>query len=124
MRKVTWIDLGERKRRYYVLNEGEIAIEEGTVQTAPAAFAKHFAVSESSLIGLEVYVHSPWASRVLGECGHKVLVANKVRLQLVHKSSSKSDRVDTCALAPRRIQSSGSSCDDAGAHPACVAEDG
>ena len=37
-------------------------------------------------------------SRVLSDCGHKVIVAKPVRLKLIHKSSRKSDRVDACAL--------------------------
>ncbi len=37
-------------------------------------------------------------SRVLSDCGHKVIVAKPVRLKLIHKSSRKSDRVDPCAL--------------------------
>jgi len=82
-----------------VLNEDGVVIEEGTVQSTPAAFSKHFGVLESSLIAMEVGVHSRWASRVVGECGHQVIVANTVRLKLIHKSSRKSDRADACALA-------------------------
>ncbi len=64
MGKVIGIDLGDRKSHYCVLNEDGIVIEEGTVQTTPAAFSKHFAAVESSLIALEVCGHSRWTSRV------------------------------------------------------------
>ncbi len=99
MGKVIGIDLGDRKSHYCVLNEDGIVMEEGSVQTTPTAFSRHFAGLESSLIALEVCGHSRWVSRVLRECGHEVVVANPVRLKLIHKSSRKSDRVDACALA-------------------------
>jgi len=99
MSRVVGIDLGDRKGHYCVLNEDGAVIEEGSVQSTPAAFKAHFEVLESSLSALEVGVHSRWVSRVLADCGHQVIVANRVRLKLINKSSSKSDRVDACALA-------------------------
>ena len=91
MGKVIGIDLGDRKSHYCVLNESGVVIEEGAVQSTPAAFSKHFATYESCLIAIEVCVHSRWANRVLRDCGHEVVVANTVRLHLIHKSSRKSE---------------------------------
>lgn len=99
MRRVIGIDLGDKKSHYCVLSEDGVVVEEGTVQSTPAAFKAHFEVLTSSLIAMEVGVHSRWANRVLRELGHEVVVANPVRLRLIHKSSRKSDRVDACALA-------------------------
>jgi transposase len=99
MDRVIGIDLGDKKSHYCVLGEGGVVVEEGTVVSTPAAFNAHFGVLASSLIAMEVGVHSRWASRVLRELGHEVVVANPVRLRLIHKSSKKSDRVDACALA-------------------------
>ena len=99
MSRVVGIDLGDRKSHYCVLDEDGRVIEEGSVQSTPAAFKAHFGVLESNLIAIEVGVHSRWASRVLGECGRQAIVANPVRLKLIHKSSRKSDRVNACALA-------------------------
>ena len=99
MGKVIGIDLGDRRSHYCVLNEDGIVIEEGAVQSTPAAFSKQFAIFESCRIAVEVCAHSRWASRVLSECGHDVIVANTVRLHLIHKSSRKSHRVDACSLA-------------------------
>jgi transposase len=99
MNRVVGIDLGERKSHYCVLNEDGLVIEEGSLQSTPVAFKAHFEALESSLIALEVGVHSRWVSRVLGDCGHQVIVANPARLKLIHKSSRKSDRTDACALA-------------------------
>ena len=99
MRQVIGIDLGDRKSHYCVLNEQGTVIEEGAVQSTPAAFKDHFRLFRSSLIAVEVGVHSRWASRVLSDSGHEVIVANPLRLQLIHKSTRKSDRVDAAALA-------------------------
>ena len=48
---------------------------------------------------LEVGCQSPWISRQLSSLGHEVLVANARRVQLIHGSSNKSDRVDAESLA-------------------------
>jgi len=64
MSRVIGIDLGDRKSNYCVLNEDGVIVEEGTVQSTPAAFSKHFGILEPCLIAMEVGVHSRWASRV------------------------------------------------------------
>ncbi len=56
MNRVVGIDLGDRKSHYCVLNEDGVVIEEGSVQSTPAAFKAHFEALESSLIALEVGV--------------------------------------------------------------------
>jgi transposase len=45
-------------------------------------------------IAIEAATHSPWASRVLEECGHEVLVANARMLRLVYANKRKTDRED------------------------------
>ena len=39
-------------------------------------------------IAIEAGTHSPWASRVLKECGHEVLVANARKLSLIYSRAS------------------------------------
>jgi transposase len=99
MGRIIGIDLGDQKSHYCVLDEHGTVVEEGSVRTAPEAFAKQFGLLEASLVAVEVGIHSRWASRVLRDCGHEVIVANPVRLRLIHQSSRKSDRVDAGALA-------------------------
>ena len=99
MGRIIGIDLGDRKSHYCVLDERGTVVEEGSVQTTPEVFAKQFGLLCTSLIAIEVGVHSRWVSQVLRKCGHEVIVANPVRLRLIHQSSRKSDRVDACALA-------------------------
>ena len=50
-------------------------------------------------IAIESGTHSPWASRVLEECGHEVLVANPRRTRLIYASKRKTDEVDAESLA-------------------------
>jgi transposase len=45
-------------------------------------------------IALEVGTHSPWASRLLEELGHEVLVANPRRLRMIYQNRSKQDWLD------------------------------
>jgi transposase len=42
----------------------------------PQAFERRLVGVEPMRVGLEAGTHSPWISRVLGGCGHEVLVAN------------------------------------------------
>jgi transposase len=50
-------------------------------------------------IAIEAGTHSPWATRVLEECGHEVLVANARKLRLIYSNKSKTDKVDAENLA-------------------------
>jgi len=50
-------------------------------------------------IAIEAGTHSPWASRVLEECGHEVLVANARKLRLIYSNKQKTDEVDAENLA-------------------------
>ena len=50
-------------------------------------------------IALEVGTHSAWASRLLKEFGHEVLVANPRKTRLIYQNRGKQDPVDAEALA-------------------------
>jgi len=45
-------------------------------------------------IAIEAGTHSPWATRVLEECGHEVLVANARKRRLIYSNKRKTDKVD------------------------------
>ena len=49
-RKIIGIDLGDRNSQYCVLNEAGTMLEEGSVSTTPAGFAKHFRALPPALI--------------------------------------------------------------------------
>jgi hypothetical protein len=64
-------------------------IEEGRLRTRPEAFRRRFASHEQPMrIAIEAGTHSPWASRMLEECGQEVLVANARKLRLIYARAS------------------------------------
>jgi transposase len=94
------LDLGD-KHSYLCLIDtlsGEI-VEEGRLRTAPEALRRRFASEQPLRIAIEAGTHSPWASRVLEECGHEVLVANARKLRLIYANKRKTDEVDAENLA-------------------------
>ena len=77
------VDLGDRFSRYCVLNqEGEV-IEEGRVRTDREAWRQHWAGELRQRVVMETGTHSPWASRMLQELGHQVIVANARKLRAI-----------------------------------------
>ena len=90
------VDLGD-KYSYLCLIEtqsGEV-IEEGRLRTTPEAFRRRFTSERPPMrIAIEAGTHSPWASRVLEECGHEVLVANARKLRLIYANKRKTEEID------------------------------
>jgi transposase len=75
-------------------------IEEGKLRTTPEAFRRRFASEQPPMrIAIETGTHSPWASRVLEECAHEVLVANARKLRLIYSNKQKTDEIDAENLA-------------------------
>jgi transposase len=75
-------------------------IEEGRLRTTPEAFKRRFSSEQRSLrIAIETGTHSPWASRVLEECGHEVLLANARKLRFIYANKRKTEEVDAENLA-------------------------
>src|SRR5664279_485449 len=79
-------------------NQGEI-VEEGRVRTTRVGMEQRFAGATPSRVVLEVGTHSPWLSRLLGDLGHEVVVANPGRVRLIADSVRKTDRSDAETLA-------------------------
>jgi len=74
-------------------------LEEVKLRTSQADFDAFFSASTGLRVALETGTHSPWASRVVADCGHEVIVANARQVRLVHASKRKSDRLDAEKLA-------------------------
>jgi transposase len=89
------LDIGDKYSYLCLLDSesGEL-IEEGRLRTTPEAFRRRFASESSLRIAIEAGTHSPWASRVLEECGHEVLVANARKLRLIYSNKRKTDEID------------------------------
>jgi transposase len=84
------LDLGDKYSYLCLLDQhsGEV-IEEGRLRTTPEAFRRRFASELPPMrIAIEAGTHSPWASRVLEECGHEVLVANSRKTRLIYARAS------------------------------------
>ena len=94
------LDLGDKYSYLCLIDteNGEV-IEEGRLRTTPEAFRRRFASERPLRIAIEAGTHSPWASRVLEECGHEVLVANARKTRLIYTNKRKTDEVDAENLA-------------------------
>jgi transposase len=106
------LDLGDRYSHLCLIDSqsGEV-IEEGRLRTRPEAFRRRFASERPPLrIAIETGTHSPWASRVLEECGHEVLVANSRKTRLIYANKRKTDEVDALRTWPAWRASIRGSC--------------
>jgi transposase len=93
------LDLGDKYSSVFVVScDGEI-LDEGRVMTTEEALDARFRGLAPARVAIEVGTHSPWVSRLLEDCGHKVLVANPRRLRLIYENDRKSDKVDAEYLA-------------------------
>ena len=95
------LDLGDKYSYLCLIDQesGQV-IEEGRLRTTPEAFRRRFASEQPPIrIAIESGTHSPWASRVLEECGHEMLVANARKLRLIYANKRKTDEVDAENLA-------------------------
>jgi transposase len=94
------LDIGDRYSYLCLIDtqSGEV-VEEGRLRTAPEAFRRRFASEQPLRIAIEAGTHSPWASRMLEECGHEVLVANARKLRLIYANKRKTDEIDAENLA-------------------------
>jgi transposase len=94
------LDLGDRYSYLCIIDtQSSEVIEEGRLRTTPETLRRRFASEPSLRIAIETGTHSPWASRVLEECGHEVLVANSRKLRLIYANRRKTDQLDAENLA-------------------------
>jgi transposase len=92
------VDLGDRWSFYCVLDESGKVILEQKLATTPEAMKQTFARIPRSRIAMETGTHSPWASRLLTQLGHEVIVAHAQKVDLITKSTRKDDRHDARTL--------------------------
>ena len=93
------LDLGDRASWYCVLDEAGTVLLEQKLSTTAKALQAAFGGLPRSRIALETGTDSPWISRLLGELGHEVIVANARKLRLIGESRKKDDRLDAPTLA-------------------------
>jgi hypothetical protein len=108
-RTTAGLDIGDKYSYLCLIDtvSGEV-VEEGRLRTTPEAFKRRFASERPPMrIAIEAGTHSPWASRVLEECGHEVLVANARKLRLIYARASKRP-IRSMPKEPRSPGASGS----------------
>jgi transposase len=93
------LDLGDRSSWYCLLDEVGEVLQEQKLSTTPKAMREVFGSMPHCRIALETGMHSPWASRVLSELGHEVIVAHARNVRLIGESRKKDDRLDARTLA-------------------------
>lgn len=93
------LDLGDKVSYLFALDKDGEFLEEGRLKTTIEAFRDRFTGIEPTRVAMETGTHSPWTSRLLGDLGHKVLVANSHQLRLISESNKKTDRADAKTLA-------------------------
>ncbi len=96
---IVGLDLGDRSSWYCVLDESGRIVLEQRLSTTPKAMREVFGGMPRSRVALETGMHSPWASRLLSECGHDVIVAHARSVRLIGESRKKDDRLDAQTLA-------------------------
>ena len=78
------IDMGDVWSHYVALdNETGDNVEGGKVLTCAVGLRAEFGKRKPMRVAIEAGTHSPWASRLLQEAGHEVLVANPRKLRLI-----------------------------------------
>lgn len=61
---------------------------------------RRFDSEQQMTVAIEAGTHSPWVSRKLEECGHKVLVANPRKTRLIYGQGRKTDKLDALRSWP------------------------
>jgi transposase len=74
-------------------------IEESRLPTTKASLQQKFSTLPNCRVAMEVGTHSRWASHLLNELGHDVLVANARKLRAIYHNPRKGDRADAETLA-------------------------
>jgi hypothetical protein len=101
------LDLGDRNSWYCVLDEvGQIQLEQ-RVRTNAKTLQEVFRAMPRGRVALDIGTHSPWISRLLGELGHEVIVANARKVRLIGESRKNSEPLRSVV---RELISRGAGC--------------
>ena len=93
------LDLGDKFSYITIVDQDGEMIEESRLPTTKASFQRKFPTLQPSRIAMEVGAHSRWASHLLSDLDHDVLVANARKLRAIYHNPRKGDRVDAETLA-------------------------
>jgi transposase len=92
------LDISDRFTNYCLVDEAGDIVEEGRLRTMPSAFSERLCDLAGRVV-IEAGTHSPWVSRLFGEAGLEVIVANPRKVKLIAQATRKNDRADAETLA-------------------------
>jgi len=93
------LDLGDKLSYITIVDQDGVLIEESRLPTTRASFQRKFATLQPCRVAMEVGAHSRWASHLIQDLGHDVLVANARKLRAIYNNPRKGDRADAETLA-------------------------
>jgi transposase len=93
------LDLGDKFSYIAILDQDGELIEETRLLTTKTSFQQRFSMLPPCRVAMEVGTHSRWASHLLRELSHDVLVANARKLRAIYHNPRKGDRADAEILA-------------------------
>src|SRR3990172_3732958 len=96
---IVGLDLGDRCSYLTILDQDGELIEESRLPTTKVSLQGKFSNLQPCRVAMEVGAHSRWASQLLKDLGHEVLVANARKLRAVYSNPRKGDRADPQAQA-------------------------
>jgi transposase len=96
---IVGLDLGDKFSYITIVDQDGEIIEESRLPTTKASFQRKFSALQPCRVAMEVGTHSRWASHLLTELGHDVLVANARKLRAIYHNPRKGDRADAEILA-------------------------
>src|SRR5947209_20228693 len=93
------LDLRDQWSQFCLLDTNGTVCEEGRARSTRSAFQARFGALAPARIALETGTHSLWASELLTELGHEVIVAHVREVRAITGSHSKTDKADARKLA-------------------------
>jgi transposase len=96
---IVGLDLGDKFSYVTIVDQDGELTEESRLPTTKASFQRKFSTLQPCRVAMEVGTHSRWASHLLTELGHDVLVANARKLRAIYHNPRKGDRADAEILA-------------------------
>lgn len=93
------LDLGDKYSQLTVLDSEGDLIEETRLPTTRTGLERKFSLLPKARVAMEVGTHSRWASQLIEELGHEVLVANARKLRAIYDNPRKGDKADAETLA-------------------------
>jgi transposase len=97
--RIIGMDVGDDGTQLCVLSQERHVLEEFRVPTRRNSVRRAFQGHERCRVVLEVGPHSRWIDQELRSLGHEVLVVDARRIELISRSTCKTDRRDARVLA-------------------------